>query len=70
MPSYVKIPIGILLTIVTAYPLVDLIKSYGNIEHGITMLSFGLIITILVLSVILSILWLYVSLEEFFSELE
>lgn len=70
MPSYVKIPIGILLTIVTAYPLIDLIKSCGDVEHSITVLSFGLIVTILILSVILSILWLYVSLEEFFRELE
>ena len=68
MRSFAKIPASMLMCIATTYPLIDLIKSFGDIEHSVSLLSIGLIITFLVLGMILSLLWLYFSWNEFLED--
>lgn len=57
------------LTIVsTAYPLFDLINSFGDIEHRVSILTLGLILMWLIAALLGGLLWFYFIWKEITEE--
>lgn len=59
MSKLLQLGFSLLAIIATAYPLFDLIKSFGEIEHRVSVLTVGLILIWLVAALLGSILWFY-----------
>lgn len=43
----------------SAYPLVELIQTLGDIEHSVSIVTIGLILVWLVIALLISALWFY-----------
>ena len=50
---------SLLMIAVSAYPLFDLIRALGNIEHRVSVLTIGLILVWLVSALLGGLLWFY-----------
>lgn len=59
MNNLVQLAGSLLLILATAYPLFDLIQSFGDIEHRVSILTVGLITIWLVAVLLCGILWFY-----------
>lgn len=43
----------------SAYPLVELIQTFGNIEHTVSIVTIGLILVWLIIILLVGALWFY-----------
>lgn len=43
----------------SAYPLVELIQTLGDVEHSVSIVTIGLILVWLVIALLISALWFY-----------
>lgn len=50
---------SLLMIIVSAYPLFDLIRALGDVEHRVSVLTIGLILVWLVSALLGGLLWFY-----------
>lgn len=43
----------------SAYPLVELIQTLGNVEHSVSIITIGLILVWLIIALLIGALWFY-----------
>ena len=43
----------------SAYPLVELIQTFGNIEHTVSIVTIGLVLVWLIIILLVGALWFY-----------
>ena len=61
---------SLLIMAASFYPLLDLIKSFGDVEHKVSTLTIGLILIWLVIALILGMLLFYFTWQDIIDEEE